>query len=468
MASASRSLAATFAANAYPLAVASAVFIIAVGLPSTDSDTYWHLAMGQWMLDHREFMRQDIYSSTVAGTHFGIGEWLGQLAFAGSFAAAGWAGVAVLRALLIAAAAFSLVRLARRGGTPWWISLPLVIAALLVSKITWTDRPQLFTLALFPVLLELLLSLPPGFSRRLLVLPPLFLLWTLLHGGHLLGLVIVAIFATEGLLTNGRRGLPLALATVACVAVTFLNPAPLDFAGAAREDLLRPPRFLTEFLPPDVVTPAGALFAAFVMLVIGSALLRGGSLREAMLLAPLLYLAFTAQRQMLFFCFAATAFVGPRLTELVRDTWPRRRAFEVPVPVRAPIALVLVIAALASALGAPTRPDERAYPTEALDSLRAQSGVLLNEYDWGGYLIFNLPERPVFIDGRYVPYLDGVLSDYRNLVALRPGWRELLDKYKVSELLLRPHRPLAVALREDGWRVRSSDRDGQWIVLTRP
>ncbi|MGH2472730.1 MAG: hypothetical protein ACRDG6_10050 [Candidatus Limnocylindria bacterium] len=447
--------------------MASAVFIIAVGLPSTDSDTYWHLATGQWILDHREFLRQDIFSSTVAGTHFGIGEWLGQIAFAGVFAAGGWAGVAILRAALIAVGSFFLVRLARQGGTSWSISLPLVVAALLVSKITWTDRPQLFTLALFPALLELLLSSRPGFSRRLLVLPPLFLAWTALHGGYLLGLVVVAIFATESVLTNGRRGLPLALTALACVAVTFLNPAPLDFAGAAREDLLRPPRFLTEFLPPDVVTPAGALFAGFVMLVIGSALLRGGSLREAMLLAPLLYLAFTAQRQMLFFCFAATAFLGARLTGLVY-AGSNRRTFELPAPVRAPIALVLVIAALASVVTAPARPDERAYPVGALDALRADSGVLFNEYDWGGYLIFNLPERPVFIDGRYVPYLDGVLDDYRALVALRPRWRDLLDKYKVSELLLRPHRPLAVALREDGWRVRSTDPEGRWIVLARP
>ena len=464
MAAAPRPLGAILAASAYPLAVASAVFIVAVGLPSTDSDTYWQLAMGRWMLDHHAFLRQDIFSSTVAGAHFGVGEWLGQIVFAGSFAAAGWAGVALLRATLLAVSAFFVVRLARRGGTPWWISLPLVVAALLVSKITWTDRPQLFTLAIFPALLELLLSLPAGFSRRLLVLPPLFLVWTNLHGGYLLGLAIVAIFAAEAVLTRGRRGLPLALTAVACVAITFLNPAPLELAGAAREDFLNPPRFLTEFLPPDVVTPAGALFAAFVLLVIGSALLRGGSLIEAMLLAPLLYLAFTAQRQMLFFCFAATAFLGARLTALVRAGRP----FELPVPVRMPVALALVIAALASALTAPTRPDERAYPAAALDSLRQDSGVLLNEYDWGGYLIFNLPERPVFIDGRYVPYLGGVLADYRALVGLRPGWRDLLDKYKVSELLLRPDRPLAVALREDGWRVRSSDADGRWIVLARP
>ena len=464
MAAARRPLGAVLARNAYPLAVASAVFIIAVGLPSTDSDTYWQLAMGRWMLDHHAFLRQDIFSSTVAGTHFGVGEWLGQLAFAGSFAAAGWAGIAVLRAILIAIAAFFVVRLARRGGTPWWISLPLVVAALLVSKITWTDRPQLFTLALFPTLLELLLSLPAGFSRRLLVLPPLFLVWTNLHGGYLLGLAVLAIFALAHVVTNGRRGIPIALTAAGCVAVTFLNPAPLELAGAAREDFLNPPRFLTEFLPPDVVTPAGALFAAFVLLVIATALLRGGSLVEAMLLAPLLYLAFTAQRQMLFFCFAATAFLGARLAALVGS----RRVFELPSAVRAPVALVLLIAALASAVAAPSAPDQRAYPTAALDSLRQGSGVLLNEYDWGGYLIFNLPERPVFIDGRYVPYLGGVLDDYRALVALRPGWRALLEKYKVSELLLRPERPLAVALREEGWRVQSSDTNGRWIVLSRP
>ena len=117
---------------------------------------------------------------------------------------------------------------------------------------------------------------------------------------------------------------------------------------------------------------------------------------------------------------------------------------------------------------APTRPEESAYPTGALEALRSGNGVLLNEYDWGGYLIFNLPDRPVFIDGRYFPYLGGVLDDYRALIGLRPRWRELLDKSDVSELLLEPQRPLAVALREDGWRVRSSDQGGRWIVLTRP
>jgi hypothetical protein len=463
MASASRPLATLLAANAYPLAVASAVFIFAVGLPSTDSDTYWQLATGRWMLDHHELLHQDIFSSTVNGTRFGIGEWLGQVAFAAAFNGASWAGVAVLRAFLIAFGAFFLVRVARRGDVPGWISLLLVIAALLVSKITWTDRPHLFTFALFPLLLDFLLTMPVGASRRLLVIPALFIVWANLHGGYLLGLTVLAVFAAHGLITEGRRALPLAVVSVAAVALTFVNPAPVELVGAAREDVLHPPRFLTEFLPPDVLTPAGALFAAFILGILGTALLRGGSLLEAMLLLPLLYLALTAQRHMIFFCFAATAFLGPRLAELTSARMP-----ELPAAVRMPISIALLIAALASVFTAPPQPDDRAYPSGALGALRESSGVLLNEYDWGGYLIFRLPERPVFIDGRYVPYLNGVLDDYRALVRLDPEWHDLLDRYKVSEVLITPERPLAVALREDGWRVRAADQGGRWVVLDRP
>jgi hypothetical protein len=465
MAPASRSLTAAFAANAYPLAIASAVFILAVGLPSTDSDTYWQLATGRWMLDHRELLHQDIFSSTVNGTRFGIGEWLGQLAFAAAFNGAGWAGVAVLRAFLIAFGSFFLARVARRGAVPWWISLPLIIAALLISKIIWTDRPHLFTLALFPFLLDFLFTSPAGAPRRLLLIPPLFLLWANLHGGYLLGLAVLAVFTVEALIGGGRRGLALAVVSVAALALTFVNPAPLELAGAAREDVLHPPRFLTEFLPPDVLTPAGALFAAFVLGILGTALLRGGTLLEALLLIPLLYLAFTAQRHMIFFCFAATAFLGPRLAALLPRRLPE---LLIPSPVRVPTAVALLLAALASVATAPGRPDDRTFPSGALAALRDTSGVVLNEYDWGGYLIFRLPERPVFIDGRYVPYLGGVVDDYLALVAVRPGWRDLLDRYKVSEVLLVPQRPLAVALREDGWRVRAEDQGGRWVVLDRP
>jgi hypothetical protein len=452
----------TFAANAYPFAIAAAVFVVAVGLPSTDSDTYWQIASGLWMLDHGQLLRNDVFSSTVFGAHLGIGDWLGQLIFAAAFKAGGWAGVAVLRATVIAVASFFVVRLARRGGTPWWISFPLAIAALLASKITWTDRPQLFTLAFVPLVLDLLYDTPASWSRRLLVLPPLFAVWASIHGGYILGLIILAIFSVHALVTERRKAAPLLAVALASAAATFVNPAPLDIAGAAVG--VAPPRFIEEYLPPDVLSPAGAIFAAFVLGVLGAALMRGGTLLDALLLVPLLSLGLSAQRHMVFFCVAALPFVGPRL----RDLRPRLRVPELASPISVPLAAVLVVAALVTAASAPDRPDETAYPSGALASVRQDRGVLLNEYDWGGYLIFNTPERAVFIDGRYVPYIGEVLDDYRDLVALRPSWRDLLARYRIDEALLRTTRPLAVALREDGWRVRAQDARGGWVLLARP
>ena len=114
----------------------------------------------------------------------------------------------------------------------------------------------------------------------------------------------------------------------------------------------------------------------------------------------------------------------------------------------------------------PNAPNERAYPTAALDAVRSGSGVLLNEYDWGGYLIWRAPERPVFVDGRLFPFLPDVFADWREAVELGPRWKDVLDRYKVAQVLLRPDRALVSALREQGWRVVTED--GLAVLLERP
>ena len=461
MAAASARLSTVVQANTYPLAVASAIFAIAVAIPAHDADAYWQLATGRWMPAHGELLRQDVFSSTVAGAHLFTGEWLGQLAFAAAFTSGGWVGAVALRALLVATGAFFMVRLARRGGVSWLISLPVALIALAVSTTAWVDRPLTFTIAFVPLLLDLLFAAPTGFSLRLALVPPLFALWANLHEGYLLGLFIVAVFAAHALLVDGRRGIALAITTIVAGAASLINPSPLEI-GAALDALLRGPRFLDEFRPADVLKGAGVPFAAMLLLVLASALLRGGGPRDAMLLLPLLYLAFTAQRQMTFFAIAAVPFVAPRLDSLQ----PFGHLPELPRALRLPLALGLAVVALGS-LPLAASVDERSFPAGALAVVRGDRGVLLNEYEWGGYLILDLPERPVFIDGRYAPYVPAVFDDYHAMVGLRSGWKDLLAKYRVDELLLRPSRPLAVALREEGWRVRAEEPE-QWVVLSRP
>jgi hypothetical protein len=61
---------------------------------------------------------------------------------------------------------------------------------------------------------------------------------------------------------------------------------------------------------------------------------------------------------------------------------------------------------------------------------------LFNLYTWSGYVMFELPERRVFIDGRAHMVYPGKFWHENLAVEMgRPGWDEVLDKYQVSVVL---------------------------------
>ena len=115
------------------------------------------------------FCTVSVFSSTVSGAPYSVGEWLGELAIYGAYVLGGWAGLALLRAVLVAVGAFFITRVALRAA-PAPFAIAVAAIALALSEITWTDRPQLFTFALFPLVLELLIVARAG--REIVVTVP--------------------------------------------------------------------------------------------------------------------------------------------------------------------------------------------------------------------------------------------------------------------------------------------------------
>jgi hypothetical protein len=80
-------------------------------------------------------------------------------------------------------------------------------------------------------------------------------------------------------------------------------------------------------------------------------------------------------------------------------------------------------------------------------------GRILNEYDWGGYLVFKLPDSRIFCDGRsdtvYPPRITG---QWARFVRGRERWAEVADRYGVQLVVLRRRRPVVELLaRSPGW-----------------
>ena len=121
--------------------------------------------------------------------------------------------------------------------------------------------------------------------------------------------------------------------------------------------------------------------------------------------------------------------------------------------------------AVAVAVGlADARVDESGYPRTAVSALPNGPGVL-NEYDWGGWLIYAKPSTPVFIDGRLFPYVPSVLEDYRAIIGAHPGWEDVVARRGVIAMLVRPTDAIAVRAPDRGWRV--AYRDDIAVVLVR-
>lgn len=93
------------------------------------------------------------------------------------------------------------------------------------------------------------------------------------------------------------------------------------------------------------------------------------------------------------------------------------------------------------------------FPVEAVEYLKEIEfgGRLFNSYNWGGYLIWALPEHPVFIDGRTDLYEGEIIDQWVSAVQAEEGWENILEGWGVEVVLLEPFRPLVDELGEQGW-----------------
>ena len=74
-------------------------------------------------------------------------------------------------------------------------------------------------------------------------------------------------------------------------------------------------------------------------------------------------------------------------------------------------------------------------------------GRVLNEYAWGGYLIWQAPEYKTFIDGRTDIFdYTGVLNEYIAFHRVLEDPQALLEKYRVDYCLLHKDTPVASVL----------------------
>lgn len=347
--------------------------------------------------------------------------WLFEILIFGLYSRLGLVGLFVYVYLLLLSITVALHSLVREFEPRTAQSVALTAAALIAMVSLRTPRPWLFTILFFIIELKILVKVRcTGNYRWLLLLPPLFAIWANLHIQFIYGLFVLGVAAMEQpfsrllpRLKDVGEGVdqpllfsPIVSITVACIVATFLNPYHLRIywivLDTIREggfyDLITELQALRFRAFPDWIVLGLTLAAAFVF---GRG--RSLSLFWVTLFLAGVYLSFRSGRDLWFVTIVATAIIARSQQRVHGDVARATTTGEVLLV----LILTIVITGVAIRVNGVSNSNlqkavAQNFPVDAATFIEGNgiSGRLYNPFNWGGYLIWRLPNLPVSIDGR--------------------------------------------------------------------
>ena len=449
-------------------------------LINADGDLPRHLRHGLYMLQHRALIWSDPFSFTRPGDPFVPFEYGSQLLYALVFELGGLAGVCVLAGLLIGATYSLLASFLLRCDVDPLLALLAAGSAAVLGFGHWIARPHLFSW----VAIVLLLGLVEAKHRpRIWLYPLLFALWANLHGGWLYGIAILGIYLVGHVIEYrwfGRSGEGLAavrhfalVLPSACLA-TLATPMGIRvwthlYAHLGDNYVLD---HTMEFQSPDF-HPLVSKVALLVLLGSLAALLvssRRMHISRLLVVIAGFWWALISARNIPLFGITGLAVVALHLDHEWRalpSRWlARRRAgFAAGALQSTTAGWVLLCCFLLSFLAAGHGRllgrrlltddfDGSVFPVAAVRAARVANleGRIFADFTWGGYILFARPEQRVFIDGGTDFYGSAIMRDHDRISHLEPGWRGILERWRVDAVLTDSHSKLAREIaRTPGW-----------------
>jgi hypothetical protein len=432
-----------------------------------DSDSFWQIKVGQWILDHHAVPHGDFYSFTRFGEPWISTSWLSQVLYAGAYSQLGWAGPVILASLAIAASAAIFVYLLDTHLEPARSVLFAMLATLL-SLHHLLARPHILALPVMVAWIGAMMTAADRNARPSFLLLPVMALWANLHGGFVLGLALIAPIALEAVWSveparRIRLALDWALFGIGAIVASCCTPYGWNtLLGAAKIlDLGELLSLISEWRPADFSSFSS--FEGALLGLIGFAFYRGLvlSLPRILLLLGLTWMALTHVRSIEAFAFLVPLVLAKPLATRSRlaDTTYSRSGGAWPAPYLTALAPLTIVAAAWVSTSIYMSHHRFAFtstqtPAKAVDILKQrQAKRVFNSLEFGGYLIAS--DVPPFIDGRAELYGEKFVMDFFNAVDARKvdTLLRMLDEYRIDATLLVAASPAAQVLdHAQGWK----------------
>jgi hypothetical protein len=416
-----------------------------------DPDFGWHLKVGEQILKERAVPNLEYYNYTLEGKTWVDHEWLINASVYWVYTNLGYPALNILFALIIVASLIILNILIKKYVLIEQNGLVFIIAFQVLGLIACLPHFGIRMQEITVLNLTLLLLIIYHFNKHrnikvLFFLPPLFYLWTCLHGGFLIGPVIlfswlgaklVEKFVVKTKLANyiknsnelkARDLLYFFLFSSVAVSATLLTPYGLKlyhFLGDYYKSTFYM-KVIQEWLPFYALPIESwkllymSIVLIAIILSIYFAIAKKGERKidiwEISISFLLVMLALKSKRHFPVLFIVSfpliirffSEFLDAPLDIFFNKKWRKEFFIVKPYFIIALLAITLFHFIDTRFITNPFNHFGDKYPRDAVYFLKNHPEYnnlkLVERYGWGGYLIWTLPERKLFIDGRLPQY----------------------------------------------------------------
>jgi hypothetical protein len=434
-----------------------------------DLDLWWHLRDGDWIIAHYAFPHQGLFSQ-YADRPWIAYSWGFEVIVSRFYHWFGLVGFVGLRTGVEVAITGVLFWMLWRGSNDFWKAWALSALGMLTIHYCLVLQPMLFSILMFAIEISLIWEARRTRSvRPLFLLPVLFLLWANLHIQFVYGLFTLLLLTAVGTLRSLlpqkwalalEPELPLPRLLVVSglsLVATFIGPYSWRLYGVILG-------YTQSLVPYNTISELQALnfrdpwHFVLVLIVMGAFFtlgwLRSRDLFKLALLVVSTVVAFRMMRDSWFVCIPALAIIADRSVQDAKR-WEAPVARKLVTWTATALATVLVLTLIAWDQGVNNtflaRVVAAMFPVRACNFVRAKlpPGPIYNELNWGGFVIWSLPDDPVAIDGRTDLYGDAILSRYFQERRGPPNWESDPDVKASKLVLLGAGSPLAMLMYHD-------------------
>ncbi|MGZ5875229.1 MAG: hypothetical protein ACXWKP_24340 [Bradyrhizobium sp.] len=427
----------------------SVYYVLNASLLLGHYDLGWHLAAGDLIRDRGNIPFQDPWSFTLADKQWYNLSWLWDVIASVIFQYTNFSGLVLFTVACGAVIVGYLTSICLRSGASALAVCISVFSACLLYP-TFVTAPNIY-LAASPntsTMLFCVVFYGECLRRtRCFLLPLMMVLWANLHGGFLLGFLIVGVFCGAALLRRDWASFKIyGLAGIGCLVATFVNPLGWHiYEGVATTLGHFVQAYITEWWSyfANMTMPGSIPGIVYVLIFVALELHYRNSrpvrLESRLLSWLFLFLGIYQFRYMSFFFIFSTVPLALHIDRLL----PKQlNILEVQKSLLAAgivgaCALPVTFVQMQPAFGLPEMISEQdaSYLKTHFSHAR-----LLNHWNVGGLLIFRTQGTvPVFVDGRAATaYPDDLLRDYFKLPEWEideAAWDTVLEKYRIDTVL---------------------------------